>query len=150
MNFILRVINIINYFSRQKIQNKLLEAVFVETSANTAGNISKTASGFKKLLTPINEFDTAITIYRGTTGSEATSSILFATENAAVAASYVKNGGQVVSYRVSQFGLKSLESSGQLTYKTGMHGTAGTVSKEYVFKGNELIAYLNSIAAPLK
>lgn len=116
----------------------------------TTGVLSKAASGFKKLLTPVDEFDAAITIYRGTTGSEVTSSLLFATENATVAASYVKNGGQVVSYRISQFGLKSLEASGQLTYKTGMHGPVGTVSKEYVFKGKELIEYLNTIAAPLK
>jgi hypothetical protein len=118
--------------------------------ATKSATAVQTGTNFQKILTPIDEFDAAVTIYRGTTGSETASSIMFATENASVAASYVKNGGQVVSYRVSQFGLKSLESSGQLTYKTGMHGIEGIVSKEYVFRGKELIEYLNSIATSLK
>ena len=56
----------------------------------------------------------------------------------------------MVQYRVSQFGLKSLEQSGQLTHKTGIHGTTGTVNKEFMFEGSDLVKYLNSIAQPLK
>ena len=111
---------------------------------------SEASSNFQKLLTPIDEFDATTTIYRGTTGSEATSSVLFATDNAEVAATYVKNGGQVVQYNVSQFGLKSLEKAGQLRHNTGIHNTTGDVSKEYMFQGSDLVKYLNSIAQPVK
>jgi len=87
------------------------KAIYGSRASNAAKNtvmatetLSKTSSGFKKILTPIDEFDAAVIVYRGTTGSEATSSILFITDNAVVAASYAKSGGQVVSYRISQFG----------------------------------------------
>jgi hypothetical protein len=79
-------------------------------------------------------------------GAEAGASTLFLTDNAAVAATYVKNGGSVVSYEINQFALKSLEATGELSLKTGMHGTAGAVSTEYMFAGKNLVEALNSIA----
>jgi len=104
------------------------------------------AARYLKLFTPLNELDVVTTLYRGTTGSEAGSSVLFLTEDAAVAATYVKNGGQVVSYDVTQFALKSLQASGELSLKTGIHGTTGAISTEYMFQGKDLVEALNSIA----
>lgn len=62
----------------------------------------------------------------------------------------MKNGGQVVSYRISQYGLKQLLFSGQVATKTGIHGTKGVINTEYLFEGTELVKYMNSIAKPIK
>ena len=75
---------------------------------------------------------------------------MFLTDDAAVAASYVKNGGQVMQYEATEFGLKSLAKAGELTMKTGTHGTAGAVSTEYMFTGKALVETLNNLATPLK
>ncbi|WP_219007613.1 DUF6443 domain-containing protein [Aquimarina litoralis] len=108
------------------------------------------SSRFVKLLKPVSEFDEAVTLFRGTTGSEAGSLSLFLTDNAAVAATYVKNGGQVVSYRVSQYALKFLEQSGSLNRFKGIHKATGAVNNEFQFIGKELVEALNKLANPLK
>ncbi|WP_074406731.1 RHS repeat domain-containing protein [Aquimarina megaterium] len=108
------------------------------------------SSKFVKLLQPVDEFDEAVTLFRGTTGSEAGSSSLFLTDNAAVAATYIKNGGQVVSYRVSQYALKFLEQSGSLNLFRGIHKATGKVNNEFQFIGKELVEAMNKLANPLK
>ena len=118
----------------------------IATSSNTVANNS---SNYSKLLQSSDDFDPIRTIYRGTTGSEGSSSVLFATDNASVAASYVKNGGQVVEYQLSLSGLKTLEYTGELTYKVGLHGVNGAKSTEYMFQGRDLIKALNEIAKPI-
>ncbi len=125
---------------------------WIVTIAQGSKVVSATVSSSKfiKLLKPISEFDEAVTLFRGTTGSEAGSASLFLTDNAAVAATYVKNGGQVVSYRVSQYSLKFLESSGALNLFKGIHKTTGIVNNEFQFVGKELVKALNMLANPLK
>jgi len=103
-------------------------------------------SEYLKLFKPQNEFDLVKTLYRGTTGSEAGSSILFLTDDAAVAATYIKNGGEVASYELTNFSLKSLQAAGELSLKTGMHGTTCAISTEYMFQGKNLVEALNTIA----
>jgi RHS repeat-associated protein len=109
-------------------------------------NAAKTGVSYTKLFKPISEFDPVKTLYRGTTGSEAGSTALFLTDDAAVAATYVKNGGQVVQYTISEYALQALRYSGELATKTGIHGTTGAISTEYVFSGKKLVEALNSIA----
>jgi hypothetical protein len=120
----------------------------IEATSTLAKTSSKVA-GYLKLMSPLNEFDVVKTLYRGTTGSEVGSATLFLTDNAAVAASYVKNGGQVMKYEITNFALKSLETTAELSTKTGIHGTAGAVSTEYMFQGKDLVKTLNEIAKPL-
>ncbi len=103
---------------------------------------------FVKMMTPINELDAVKTLYRGTTGSETKGSTLFLTDNPDVAATYVKNGGQVMQYQVSEFSLSALQMSGNLNLKTGIHGASKVISTEYMFSGKELIKALNSFAKP--
>jgi len=117
--------------------------------ANKMRQVEKAAtsvSKYLKLFKPQNEFDLVKTLYRGTTGSEAGSSILFLTDDAAVAATYIKNGGEVASYELTNFSLKSLQAAGELSLKTGMHGTTGAISTEYMFQGKNLVEALNTIA----
>lgn len=116
----------------------------------TEAVVAQGGKNYAKLLAPTNEYDVVKTLYRGTTGSEAGSTVLFLTDDAAVAATYVKNGGQVMQYPVTQFGLKSLEQAGELTMKTGTHGATGAVSTEYMFQGKDLVQTLNSLAKPLQ
>ena len=118
------------------------------TIINLSDDVLKnTADDFIRLFNPQYEADFVKTIFRGTTGTESGSAILFLTDEAAVAATYVKNGGSVVQYEISQSAIYSLELTGELTYNTGIH-LGGNVSKEYVFHGQELVKALNSIAKP--
>ncbi|WP_084050395.1 DUF6443 domain-containing protein [Aquimarina macrocephali] len=107
---------------------------------------AKSSSNFLKLLKPLDEFDEAVTLFRGTTGSEASSASIFLTDNAAVAATYIKNGGQVASYRISQFAIKQLEQSGTLNLLKGIHNRTGQISTEYQFIGKELVNAINQLA----
>ncbi len=100
---------------------------------------------YLKLLKSIDEFDPVKTLYRGTTGSEANSALLFLTDDAAVAATYVKNGGKVVSYDLSQSSLFMLEQAGKLNKLSGKHLIGGATSTEYKFVGKEIVNALNSI-----
>ncbi len=118
-------------------------------NVKSANSAIKSSEEIVKSMKSAGEFDVSKTIYRGTTGSESGASTLFLTDDAAVAATYVKNGGKVMKYEVSQFSLKSLEMSGELTLKTGMNGTTGKVCTEYMFTGKNLVKALNSIAKPL-
>ncbi len=107
------------------------------------------ASKYLNLFKPTSQFDPVRTLYRGTTGSETGATTIFLTDNAAVAATYVKNGGQVMEYQLADFSLQSLRFSGQLTLKTGTHGATGVVSTEYMFQGSDIVKALNILAKPL-
>ncbi len=141
------------FFSGEWAVVKVLQGgvwVYRTIQLGRAAKATMATSKFVKLLQPLDELDEAVTLYRGTTGSEAGSASIFLTDNAAVAATYIKNGGQVVSYRVSQYALKFLEQSGTLNLLKGIHGAAGKVSTEYQFIGKELVEALNKLATPLK
>jgi RHS repeat-associated protein len=107
-------------------------------------------SAYSKVLSSTSEFDPVKTLYRGTTGSEVSSSSMFLTDNAEVAASYVKNGGQVMQYEISSSGLYTLEHSGQMTVGPGMHAGSNAISTEYQFIGKELVKELINIGTPYK
>ncbi|MEX0273997.1 MAG: DUF6443 domain-containing protein [Flavobacteriaceae bacterium] len=111
----------------------------------TAKTGLSTADDFKKLITPLDEFDDATTLFRGTTGSESKAGSIFFTDNASVAATYVKNGGSVKQFRISNFAISSLEQSGHLQKFTGIHGTVGKTSTEYKFIGKELVNAINQL-----
>ncbi|UMY66619.1 MULTISPECIES: DUF6443 domain-containing protein [unclassified Flavobacterium] len=107
-----------------------------------------TTNKYAAVLAPMNEFDPMVTLYRGSTGSEMGSTSLFLTDNAEVAASYVKNGGQVMQYQISTSGLRSLEASQQLLKNAGIHSGQTTISTEYQFIGKDLVETLNGLATP--
>ncbi|MBX2922733.1 MAG: hypothetical protein KF746_11115 [Chitinophagaceae bacterium] len=134
------------------IPNALIRPLTIATATQKVASspAGKAVADFVKLFKPINEFDVTTTLYRGTTGTEQGSSILFLTNDATVAATYIKQGGQVMQYEMSQFSLKSLEYSNELRFATGIHGPTGKVSTEYIFEGKNLVEALNSIATPLK
>ncbi len=123
-----------------------IKGIWAAWAARGTTVTAKSSSNFLKLLKPLDEFDEAVTLFRGTTGSEASSASIFLTDNAAVAATYIKNGGQVASYRVSQFAIKQLEQSGALNLLKGIHNTTGQISTEYQFIGKELVKAINQLA----
>ncbi|UPK67195.1 RHS repeat domain-containing protein [Chitinophaga filiformis] len=133
----------------------VVESVFAKLSVKTipffkkAAPVIKDAAEYLKIMKPKDEFDAVKTLYRGTTGSEAGSTILFLTDDAAVAATYVKNGGQVMEYEISQYALFALKNAGELEMKTGIH-VAGQISTEYMFLGKNVVEAVNSLAKPLK
>lgn len=107
--------------------------------ASNAGQQTNKVDDFVKLLNPIDEFDAAIPLYRGFTGTEKASQVIFYTDDAAVAATYVKNGMSVHSINVSQFALSKLEQGGNLIRLTGKHGSTGITNTEYQFIGKDLV-----------
>ena len=76
------------------------------------------------------------TLYRGTTGSESYQGTdLYMTDNPKYAASYVKNGGKLVSIKIPNNTIRLMEFNGDLVTKQGYHANFvhyGTY-KEYVF-----------------
>ncbi|TLX24037.1 hypothetical protein FE904_19150, partial [Chryseobacterium indologenes] len=123
-------------------------------ASKAGGTAAKAVAGasegvdYGKMLTSTSEFDPSKTLFRGTTGSEAGSSALFLTDDAAVAGTYIKNGGQVMQYDLSNSGLYMLEKTGELEYKTGIHSGSNTISTEYLFKGKDLVKAVNEKAVP--
>jgi RHS repeat-associated protein len=103
---------------------------------------------YSKMLTSTSEFDPSKTLFRGTTGSEAGSNSLFLTDDAAVAGTYTKNGGQVMQYDISSSGLYMLEHSGELTIGPGIHKGSNVISQEYKFMGKDLVKAVNGKAKP--
>jgi len=110
--------------------------------------IGGNADDFVKLLTPNQSVDVTKILHRGTTGSEAGANLIILTDDAVVAATYVKNGGQIMSYPVSDYALKALEFTGHLTKATGTHGVTGKINTEFFFEGAELVKALMKIAKP--
>jgi RHS repeat-associated protein len=120
--------------------------VYKTIQASRATKATMSSAKFLELLQPIDNLDEAVTLYRGLTGTETTSSTIFLTDSAAAAATYIQNGGKVVSYEISQFALKFLEQSQRLQRYTGVHGSSGAISQEFQFIGKELVKALNIIA----
>ncbi len=133
-----------------KLIGKGIGMLWGKLSGRAAAVGVKAGKDYANLLAPKDEFDVVKTLYRGTTGTEAGSTVLFVTDDVAVAASYVKNGGQVMQYQVTEFGLKTLYQAGELEMKTGIHGAATTISTEYMFRGKNLVQTINSLAKPVK
>jgi hypothetical protein len=121
---------------------------YLSSGAAVAHSTTKGSNFYLKLFKPSNEFDVTTTLYRGLTGSEAGATQIFLTNDAAVAATYVKNGMQVMQYQVTRYSLKVLEQTGELLLKTGKHGSSGITSTEYMFQGKHLVDALNKIAKP--
>lgn len=122
----------------------------VRNIASKAGRTTAAAGAvdYSKILSSTSEFDPSKTLFRGTTGSEAGSNALFLTDDAAVAGTYIKNGGQVMQYDLSNSGMYMLEKTGELEYKTGIHTGSNTISTEYLFKGKDLVKAVNGKATP--
>ena len=112
--------------------------------------VGRSVADFVKLFKPIDEFDVTKTLYRGLTGFEDGKTVIHLTDDATVAATYTQKGYEVMKYEMTQFSLKSLEASGELTMKTGIHGPTGVISTEYMFSGKNLVEGVNSMATPLK
>lgn len=127
-----------------KLLGKFFKGGGDEAVSAATKTASKSVDDFVNLLTPLDEFDEATTIYRGMTGSENSPSIFF-TDNATEAAKYVKNGGSVSTMKVSNFALSSLEQSGQLNRFTGIREGSSVISTEYQFIGENLVNAINQI-----
>ena len=123
-------------------------AGITEVEVSASAITSNKVAGYLKLFKPINEFDFTKTLYRGLTGTESSSTQIFLTESKAVAATYAKNGGKVMQYKITNFALKSLEQTKELTFKNGIH-LAGETTKEYMFSGKDIVKALNEIAKPV-
>ncbi|ATN04838.1 hypothetical protein CRN76_05205 [Chryseobacterium indologenes] len=112
-----------------------------------AGAVTE-GTNYSKLLNPTSEFDPVKTLYRGTTGSESKSSTLFLTDNAEVAGTYTKNGGQVMQYDLSNSGLYKLQYTGEVDIYKGINQGSNVVSTEYKFMGKDLVQAVNEKATP--
>ena len=93
-----------------------MSQIFLDLYQEHRGQLLK-LDDYVKLFQPISEFDVTTTLYRGLSGREATKSVIL-TDNATVAAIYVKNGMSVHSYKVTRFALFKLEQLGKLTHYT--------------------------------
>lgn len=105
-------------------------------------------TNFSKTLVSTSEFDPVKTLYRGTTGSETTSSAIFLTDNSTVAAGYAQNGLPVMQYEISSSGLYTLEHSGFLEIGPGIKAGSNIISQEYKFMGKDLVKEINNLAKP--
>jgi hypothetical protein len=78
--------------------------------------------------------------------------MIFLTDNESVARSYVKNGGQVMSYEVSEYSLFNLRQRGMLTVMEDIHSTGQQAIRHttYQFTGSNVRSALNQIAKPTK
>ncbi len=125
-------------YAARNISNRL--------SANSS--LKNTVDDFVKLFNPADAYDPVKTLYRGTTGSEGKGNLLFLTDDATVAATYVKNGGQVMKYELSHSSIYNLRQRGMLTMKEDIHkvGTQEVRHSTYEFSGSNLREALNKIA----
>src|SRR5690554_369622 len=131
----------------------IAKATAREMAGNLFSNILKEettsqTNRYVKLLTEFGEYDATKILYRGISGSEKAGAQIFFTDNSAAAATYVKNGGQIVETRVSQFGLKKLELDGKLEVLQDLH--KGVRHTSYKFQGAELREALMRITNPSK
>lgn len=74
----------------------------------------------------------------------------FLTDNADVAASYIKNGGKVMKYEVSNYALFNLRQRGILNTLEDIHKIGGKEIRHftYKFEGSNVRQALNQIAKP--
>ncbi len=70
-----------------------------------------------------------VTMYRGTTGSEGKGGPLFMTDNPEYAATYVKNGGQVIQVTIPRSTYMQMQYNGHIQTYQGVHG--GSYGYEY-------------------
>lgn len=131
----------------------IAKATARQVSAKLFSNILKEETTsqtdkYVKLLTEFGEYDATKILYRGTSGSEKAGAQIFFTDNSAAAATYVKNGGQLIETRVSQFGLKKLELDGKLEILQDLH--KGVRHTSYKFQGAELREAMMRITKPSK
>ena len=71
-----------------------------------------------------------VTMYRGTTGSEGNGGPLFMTDSPDHAATYVKNGGKVITVKISRSTYMQMEFNGHIQMFKGGH--AGSYGNEYM------------------
>jgi RHS repeat-associated protein len=110
--------------------------------------VISSADDFTRLFKPQHELDFTKTLYRGTTGSEKSGSFLFLTDDASVAATYVENGGRVMSYEVTNYSLYNLEQRGLLEVLPDIHMIGGKEIRHttFLFKDGNIRKALNQIA----
>lgn len=75
-----------------------------------------------------------VTLYRGTTGSEGKGGPLFMTDNPEYAATFVKNGGQVVKVTIPRFTFKQMYFDRVIQSYSGNHGLS--YGNEYMIKSS--------------
>jgi hypothetical protein len=116
-----------------------------------SSNRNATINDFVKLLSEYGENDATKTLYRGTSGtaaSEQTGMQIFFTDDPLAAATYVKNGGNVLEMKVSQYGLFNLRQRGMLQIFEDSHG--GVRHTSFKFMGSELREATMKISKPKK
>lgn len=92
-----------------------------------------------KAITPIEGDIEVVKLYRGISGTEGTTG-LYLTESAEYAAAYA-NGGQVVEYTVSRYGMYLLKNEGFIVTKTGRYTGAASQANasELLIENKEII-----------
>lgn len=115
---------------------------------NAAGAVEETSNSISKILSSTSEFDPTVTLFRGTTGSESGSAFLFLTDDAGVASNYIKNGGQLMRYEISQSGIYQLKYTGRLDIYKGIIQGSTRISTEYKFIGQDVVNAVNKLAIP--
>ncbi len=120
----------------------------LSTATKVATQSLSKVDEFANLLKPINEFDTSVTLFRGLNGKEGAASSIFLTDDAAVAATYVKNGLSVHSIKISDFALLKLEQTQRFFRHTGKHTIDGVTSSEFEFVGKELVEAILKLSKP--
>ncbi|PWW17012.1 RHS repeat-associated protein [Chryseobacterium sp. AG844] len=120
----------------------------ITKAANALAATEETGNSISKILSSTDEFDPLVTLFRGTTGSESGSSLLFLTDDAAVASTYIKNGGQLMQYEISNSGIYQLRYTGQLDVYKGINQGSNVISTEYKFIGKDVVNAVNKLAKP--
>ncbi|SHG85384.1 RHS repeat-associated core domain-containing protein [Chryseobacterium vrystaatense] len=120
----------------------------ITKAANAIAGAEETGNSISKILSSTSEFDPILTLYRGTTGSESGSSLLFLADDASVASSYIKNGGQLMKYEISQSGIYQLKYTGKLDIYKGINIGSNQISTEYKFIGKDIVNEVNRLAKP--
>lgn len=105
--------------------------------AYKSGQAAKGTSVLVNSLKAIDKADELL-LHRDLTGSEGSGTAIFFSDNAAVAATYIKNGGSVVEVAVSKVQVQKMIWSKQVQTLRGIHGPTGIISTEYKFLGSEL------------
>jgi hypothetical protein len=80
-----------------------------------------------------------IKLYRGTTGSEGKGGALFLTTDPNYAATFVKNGGQVIEITMPRSTFQQMQWNGVLQPLNGVHTISGTGAGEFVIYKTDLI-----------
>ena len=94
-----------------------------------------------------------ITLYRGTTGSETNSGLLYMTDDPVYAASYVKNGGSVVKVSLPKNTFDIMILNSDVSINKGLNimsndfGLYGTARTEYIFS-SRVKPYIVSLFTP--